>query len=143
MKKTHVFAIFIITALSISLIVPSAWAGSRHRRHRDMIRGAAIGIGAFMIGQAIHDRSHRDRSHRDRGRRRPAAYCPPVRQYAPSPPRQIGHWETHRVWVPPTYQRVWNPGHYNQRNCWVPGSWIQVVDQPGYWDEQQEWVAVR
>ncbi|RTZ98515.1 MAG: hypothetical protein DSY90_04205 [Deltaproteobacteria bacterium] len=132
MKKKKLFSIIIVTALSLALIVPAASAGSRHRRHRDMLRGAAIGIGAFMIGSAIHNRIHR----------RAAAHLPYYR-YEPPPPRQCGHWETRRVWVPPTYRRVWNPGHYDHRNCWIPGSYIDIVDRDGYWDEQQTWKASR
>ncbi len=131
MKKTQLFTIILVTVLSFAFIAPSAWAGSRHRRHRDMIRGAAIGIGAFMIGQAIHDHIHR----------RPVARLP-YHRYEP-PPRQCGHWETRRVWVPATYRQVWNPGHYDRRNCWVPGHYIEVTDRAGYWEEQEIWVASR
>jgi hypothetical protein len=77
MKKKQLFTLILVAALSIAFITPSAWAGSRHRRHRDMIRGAAIGIGAFMIGQAIHNHIHR-----------PPAARLPYHRYEPPPPRQ-------------------------------------------------------
>lgn len=136
MKKSRIVAIGIVAILGLTIIVPSTWAGSRHHRHhrnRHMIQGAAIGIGAFMLGKALHDHA----------RRPPLVARLPVERYEPPPPPQYGHWEIRRVWVPPTYQRVWNPGHYNRRQHWVPGRWIEMVDRPGFWDEQKVWVASR
>jgi len=132
MKKSQLLTIVMITALSLALITPPASARSRHRRHRDMLRGAAIGIGAFMIGQAIHNHIHR----------RPVARLP-YQSYDPPPRQQCGHWETRRVWVPPTYREAWNPGHYDRNNCWVPGHYISIADSDGYWDEERVWVATR
>ena len=133
MKKTRTITIGIAAILIVTLIVPSAWAGSKHRRHRHMLQGAAIGIGALMLGKAIHDHA----------RRPPLAARLPYERYEPPPPPRCGHWEIRRVWVEPTYRRVWNPGHYNRRHHWVPGRWIDIVDRPGYWDEQRVWVASR
>ena len=133
MRNTRIATIAIMAVLGFTLIVSSAEAGSRHRRHRHMLQGAAIGIGAMMIGKAIHDQIHH----------RPLEARLPVERYSPPPRRDCGHWEVRRVWVPPTYRQVWNPGHYNRRNHWVPGRWIEMVDRPGYWDERRAWVASR
>ena len=134
MKKIPAFAIFIIALFCLILIVPSSWAGSRHHRHRHCFQGTTIGIGTYMVGKKLPYQRH----------------CPPIearlpyRQYQPSlRPPQYGHWEVRRVWVPPTYIRFWNPGQYNRRNCWVPGRWIKMIDQPGYWKKQRVWVAHR
>ncbi len=133
MKKTRIIAMGIIAILGLALIAPSANAGSRHRRNRHMLQGAAIGIGALMIGKALHDHA----------RRPPLEARLPYHRYEPPPPAYHGHWEVRQVWVPPTYRQVWNPGHYNQRNRWIPGRYIEMVDRPGYWDEKRVWVAAQ
>ncbi len=133
MINKRIAIIGIMAVIGMTFIVSSADAGSRNRRHRHMLQGAAIGIGAFMIGKAIHDQIHH----------RPLEAHLPVEHYSPPPYRDCGYWEVRRVWVPPTYRQVWNPGHYDRRNRWVPGRYIEIVDRPGYWDERRVWVASR
>ena len=133
MKRTQIFAMATVALLSLTFIAPSAWAGSRHRRHRHMLPGAAIVIEVFIPGKALHDHVHRS----------PVAAWLPCQQYKSPSPCQCGRWELHRVWMPPTYKRVWNLGHYNRRRRWVPGRWIEMIDRSGYWDEQRVWVASR
>jgi hypothetical protein len=31
-----------------------------------------------------------------------------------------------RIWVPPVYNKVWNPAHYNRKGRWVPGRRIEI-----------------
>lgn len=128
MKKKHLLMILLITFFSIGVITPSAWAGGKHRYRWE---GIAIGIGAAMIGHALiqHHRHY---------------HPPPVVVYKPSPPpRYSGHWEVRKIWIPPTYERVWNPGHYNRRGRWIPGQWIKIERNPGYWVDKRVWVEER
>ena len=138
MKKTFV----LITAMifSLSLLAPSAIAGSK-QRHR--WQGVAIGLGAAILGNAIFNncrdypppervvvRERYDYNH---------SYCPPRHH----PRHYSGHWEVRKTWVPPACERAWNPGHYNRYNYWVPGQWITIEKAPGYWTKKRVWVARR
>jgi hypothetical protein len=55
--------------------------------------------------------------------------------------RHRGHWEVRKVWVPPSTEKVWNPGHYNRRGHWVRGQWIEIERRRGYWKKEKVWVA--
>ena len=135
MKKTMIITLIVLIAVAINLQASSAMAGSK-QRHR--WEGFAIGIGTAIIGSAILDNHHNH--HR---------YQPAPRHYRKPPPppprvkRHRGHWEMRKVWVPPNYKRVWNPGHYDRRGYWVDGDWIEIIDQPGYWEEERVWIAGR
>ncbi len=131
MKKLTVSLIAAFTCVSL-LAVP-AWAGSK-QQHR--WEGLAIGIGAAIVGSALLN------SHNNAVGNETAAYeapMPPPRRYCP--PRPRGHWEIRRVWVPPTFKRVWNPEHYNHIRERVPGGWIKIIDAPGHWTEYRVWVT--
>lgn len=166
MKKTGIITIGLFVSLMLSL--PSAWAGSK-QRHR--WEGAAMAVGAAAIGGAllgippvpvpvpvfINNAAPRyqcrdtnycntvpDRRYRDRGRvqykhdSRLNVNCRvSCRNHC------CGRWEVRKVWVPPSYERVWNPGHYNRRNEWVPGAWIRVQKCGGYWTTERVWVSSR
>lgn len=147
MKK--LLTIILLTFFTIGMTAPSALAGAK-QRHR--WEGVAIGVGAAILGHAIvhgHQTHHYNRPQRgggtviirdDRGR------CDyPKRGYRnrhhSRPPR--GHWESQRVWMAPVYEKVWNPGHYDANQQWVPGQWIHIVKEPGHWVEKREWVGRR
>lgn len=125
---------------------PTAWAGAK-QRHR--WEGVAIGVGAAILGHAIIQQHHRAYAHPYRGGgtviiERNNDRCDyPRRRYRrhhrARPAR--GHWENRRMWVSPVYEKVWNPGHYDVDQRWVPGQWIEVVKEPGYWVEKREWIG--
>ncbi len=87
--------------------------------------GAAIGVGAALLGSALL--------------RHPYPYRPdppPFYRHPPHPPKpDCGRWEGRREWVPPRYDWVWIPGHYGRRGCWVPGHWEKRLIAPGGWLE--------
>lgn len=123
----------------VSMVVPSAYAGSK-QRHR--WQGVAIGLGAAILGHSIINSSRYDSppervvvidrdSHRDNHR----DCC--------SGHHSRGHWEVRKVWVEPACERVWNPGHYNRYNQWVPGQYITIERDPGYWEHERVWVGCR
>lgn len=127
MDKKKIWTVITIGLVCFFLIIPSSWAGAE-QRHR--WEGVAIGVGAAILGHALFNQYY---SH----------YTPaPVYQKA-KPHRPRGHWEYRKVWVPPAYGKVWNPGHYNKRGRWVPGKWIQVETEPGHWAKEKIWVSSR
>ena len=134
MKKKTLFILLLTVMLCISFLIPSAWAGSK-QRHR--WEGAGIGIGAAILGSVLLKHYHKYYS--------PNKHAPaPVYSYpATRHHRHRGHWEAGKEWVPPTYKRVWNPGHYNRRGQWVAGHWIKILEQPGYWTKTHVWVSCR
>ena len=129
------FLIFVFIALfSVSLLPSPAQAGSAQRYRWE---GVAIGIGAAILGSALLHHNRQD-----------VYYGRPYNgseygSYRPRQPYRSGHWEMRKEWVLPTYRRVWNPGHYNRYNEWVPGGWIEIADRPGYWIKTRVWVAHR
>ena len=128
MKKKNLFIVVFITILCVTFLTSSAWAGEKHRYRWE---GIAIGVGAVMLGHALFNQ-HRSRD----------LYPAPGHIHRPPPhSRFYGHWEVRRAWIPPAYERVWNPGHYNHKGRWVPGRWIEVVKEPGYWSKKREWVG--
>jgi len=139
MNAKKVSIVLLLTMLCCSLVVPSARAGNVQRNRWE---GVAIGLGAAILGNVLMN--HHRYSHPSQTavyhHRRPKAH----RAYRPPrPPRHGGYWEMRKIWVPPTYKRVWNPAHYNRRDKWIPGGWIKIEDQPGYWEEKRVWVSRR
>ncbi|MEA2082911.1 MAG: hypothetical protein U9O82_01470 [Thermodesulfobacteriota bacterium] len=133
MKKNKFAVIFLIPLLLVTFSATSANAGSRERHRWE---GAAIGIGSLVLGGILVDRIGRQ--------------CTPRREHVYvylDPPQRLrkkrGHWEMRRKWVEPSYERVWNPGHYNRHGKWVYGRWIMIVDKEGYWIEEQVRVKKR
>lgn len=128
MNRKRIFTIIFIGIISIAVAVPASWAGSR-ARHR--LEGAVIGIGALMLTQAIIDHHHHD-----------AAVATTVTHgYGHHRPhhKPAGYWDIQKEWVPATYKKVWNPGHYNRRGNWVPGRWIRIEVKPGHWTRKRVW----
>ncbi len=135
MKTRSIFTIAIVTILMLVLSTGPASAGRyHHHNNHDRLKGVAIGVGAAILVSSLINHS-RDYSYRE-----------PEPCYVPPPPpqeyvQQGGHWEIRKQWVSPTYKRVWNPDHYDERGVWVEGAWIDIVDQPGYWKENRIWVS--
>ena len=135
MKKKNLFIILTTLILCLSFMKPSAWAGNVQRNRWE---GVAIGIGAAILGSALINH-HR--------------YSVPtqstVYQRHPSTPhygrryrqKHSGHWEVRKVWVPPTYKRIWNPGHYKRHGRWVPGQWMNIGKKRGYWTKERVWIS--
>ena len=140
MKWKTLFIGLIGIVLACTMSAPPVSAGSP-QKHR--WEGVAIGVGAALLGGALYHNAHRPWRHSrpayshpgpPRGRGCGPRYCPPRR------PRPCGHWEWRKTWVPPVCEKTWNPGHYNRRRRWIPGRWIRVETQPGYWQKEKVWV---
>lgn len=133
MKTQKVILILMVTVLSTGLVSAVAMAGSK-QHHR--WEGVAIGLGAAMLGHAIYHAV-------DPGPRPHGVYVRPESEDRPHVrhPHRRGHWAWQEIWVPPTTQRVWNPGHYNRRGNWVNGDWIEIVTRKGHWSRQRVWIA--
>ena len=102
MKKKN---LFIILALIFCLSsVNSAWAGNVQRNRWE---GVAIGIGAAILGYTLYQYSVPAQPKVNQHYQTPTNYDNRYRQ------KPSGHWETRKVWVQPTYESVWSPGHYN------------------------------
>jgi hypothetical protein len=136
MRKKSLFVISIAVFVSISIAVSSAWAGNVQRNRWE---GVAIGVGAAILGKVIWDQYQ--------GSRHPEVIVHHAPRYKPKPhkyhrPRKArGHWEIRKEWVEPVYKRLWNPGHYDRKGRWVPGRWIEIEKEPGYWIKKRVWVA--
>ena len=138
MKKASLIAVLMIFFLSVS--VSSALAGSKQRHQW---QGAAMALGAVILGNAILNSSHYDYdphpvSAVDRYR---PDHC--YNRSCPPPRQERGHWEYQKMWVPPVLERVWNPGHYNTCHQWVPGEYIMIEREPGYWKTERVWACRR
>jgi hypothetical protein len=124
MNKNKFFIALFATILCVTFVTPSAWAGKKQRYRWE---GVAMGLGAAILGNAIYN-------NQDFGPSPSHAYC------SPPPARRDGHWEIRKVRVRPSYQRVWNEGHYNRSGRWVRGHWTRIVREPGYSFEKRVWV---
>ena len=143
MKKKTLFILLISIVLVWTVAVLPAWAGrgkGNPQRHR--WEGVAIGVGAAILGGALLHHAQPPRRnhsrpvyHQSYPQQQQVVYSAPY-----CPPRPRGHWEWQKIWVPPVCQKTWNPGHYNRRNHWVPGRWIKIETQPGYWRSEKIWV---
>ncbi len=132
MNTKKLLTCLVIAGFAIALVSSSALAGSK-QRHR--WEGVAIGVGAAMLGHAIF-RSHQAQSQAQ------AVYVEPERyRHDRRPEPRHGHWEWRKSWVSPTFEKVWNPGHYNRRGHWVSGHWIEVKTTDGHWAQERVWVA--
>jgi hypothetical protein len=108
----------------MSLWAGPAFAGSTERHRWE---GVAIGLGAAILGSAIINNSRPER----------VTVIEHNTYYQPDPPRHSQrHCEPRQVWIPPEYERVWNPGHY-EYGKWVPGQYIMLEKAPGYWVEER------
>ena len=144
MKKKSLYTLTITLIFSLAALTPAAHAGSVQRQRWE---GFAIGLGAAIIGSAILNQQRTG----DYDRQPQVIYRPHRQQHspnyhAPGPKRRDhgrGHWEVTKEWVPPTYKKVWNPGHYNRRGEWKSGHWIEIEDTPGYWAKTRIWMGRR
>ena len=137
MKLKYVLVLLIAVVFLILTVASPAMAGSKSR-HR--WQGIAIGFGAALLGQALLDQPqapteyegsvYRSKGHRPHGRYRHRH-------------QQHGHWEYRKIWVAPTYKKIWNAGHYNRRGRWVKGHWIEIKVSDGFWRKERIWVAGR
>ncbi|MFC1824983.1 hypothetical protein ACFL9T_19915 [Thermodesulfobacteriota bacterium] len=130
MEKKKLLTLLIAAVLSFSLMITSAYAGSKHSYRR---QGIAIGLGVAILGSALY----RSLSHPKLIVPNAHVFSHPARRKH----RHQGHWETRKEWILPAYKRVWNPGHYNRRGEWVTGHWFEIEDRPGYWIENRVWVS--
>ena len=129
MNGKRIISIILFASVAIAFAAPATWAGSPSQ-HR--LEGAAIGIGALILTKAIIDHH----------RHEVAAVAPASHRYGNHRPRRApaGYWEIQKKWVPATYNRVWNPGHYNRRGRWIPGRWMNIEVEPGHWSKRRIWV---
>jgi hypothetical protein len=132
------FSLLLSAALLLVFIAPQAWAGSP-QKHR--WEGVGIGIGAAVLGGMLLNHTFGPGHHAHYDSPRQTRAYSPFRQCAPyRGPVSSGHWEIRKEWVAPVCEKVWNPGHYNRRQRWIPGKWITIERQPGYWREDKVWV---
>jgi len=127
MNNKKIYMILTVSLVCFFLIIPSSWAGET-QRHR--WEGVAIGIGAAILGNALLNQYY-------------ANHAPAPAYKTPPPRRPRGHWEYRKIWVPPAYEKVWNPAHYDNRGRWIPGGWIKVEKEPGHWEKEKIWVTSR
>ena len=144
MRKKRLIIGLLVGGITLMMISSSAFAGNVQRNRWE---GVAIGVAATLLGQALLDH-HRDIHYRPAPaprvvHRPPVRYSEPYRAYDHRPRKHRGHARFHKVWVPPVYKKVWNPGHYNRRGRWVSGYWIEKQVRPGYWEKQRTWSARR
>ena len=133
MKSKTILTMTLLAVFTIVAAIPSSsWAGSP-QSHR--WEGVAIGVGAAIIGSAILKNMQQGYPAVER-----APQPAEVHHYHHRPARPAGYWDVQKEWVPPVYERVWNPGHYDRHGRWVQGRWMQVESQPGYWSENRVWV---
>ena len=131
MKKKNLFIILTTLIFCLSFMKPPALAGNVKRNRRE---GVAIGAGAAILGNALTNHFR---------------YSVPARsivnQHHPPAPhyrnryrhKPLRHWEVRKVWIQPTYKRLWNPGHYNRYGRWIPGQWLRIEKKPGYWTKER------
>ena len=122
MKKALIIATAALFLLSLA--TGPAIAGSKERHRWE---GVAIGIGAAILGSAIINNCQSER----------VTVIERYTYHRPGPPQHIPKsCETRRIWVSPTYKKVWNPGHY-EYGKWIPGEYIMIEKTPGYWTEER------
>ncbi len=141
MKKHALVKILVFATI---FVFGMASIGSAGNVQRNRWEGVAIGLGAAVLAGSIIQAFNRPTA--------PPAPAPapnyrhhtppPATSYYTPPPRRArGHWEMRDVWVPPVQEKVWNPAHYNRHGKWVPGRWMMVERQAGYWKKDRVWVA--
>lgn len=132
----------LVGGLTLVMISSTAWAGNVQRNRWE---GVALGVAATLLGQALLDH-HRVVQY---GPAPVPRTVQPSRDYHDTRSPAFGHrvpkhpekQHYQRVWVPPVYKKVWNPGHYNRRGRWLPGHWVQTQLKPGHWRKERVWSA--
>ena len=133
MKKKNLFIVLIALIFCLSFMKSSAWAGNVQRNRWE---GVAIGVGAAILGTTLINRFRYSVPARTIVNQHHPKASPYGNRYQHKP---SGHWEIRKVWIQPTYKRVWNPGHYNRYGRWVPGQWIRIEKRSGYWTTERIW----
>lgn len=135
MKTKKLLISLTLAVFGMTLISASVLAGGK-QRHR--WEGVAIGVGAAILGHAIFQSHQAERAPQ-------VVYVEPepAPRYPHRPRYRPGHWEWQDSWVPPTYEKIWNPGHYNRKGHWMPGHWMKVQTTDGHWTKERVWVANR
>jgi len=132
MKKYMIITTALI--FSVMILAQPALAGSKQRH---IWQGVAIGAGAVLLGQSL--------LHKHRVEHYPSRVTVVERPVCvdSEPVCRSGYWKIERKWVPAKYKIVWNPGHYNAYEQWVPGQYIKIETRPGYWKQNRVWVSCR
>ncbi len=105
---------------------------------RKTMEGVMIGLGVAIIGSSIihsNDRNYH--------RSYPNHHTPPQVYYRDrryNNHQHQGYWSVQRVWIEPSYDRRWNPAHYNQHGQWVEGRYENFETRQGYYQEERIWV---
>lgn len=139
MRKKRFIIGLLVGCLTFVMIGSTAFAGNVQRNRWE---GVAIGVAATLLGQALLD-NHRASYYQPA----PAPKAVPPQHGYRSPAygrgyhKAANHRSFQKVWVPPVYKRVWNPGHYNPGGHWIQGHWIEKQIAPGYWTKQPVWSA--
>lgn len=115
-KLSLIMAVVMCTSL---IAVQASDAGSKQSYRWE---GVAIGLGAAVLGNVLLNQCN--------PHSRPF-YGPP--EYPPK------HHRSRKVWVPPQFERTWNPGHYDRHGMWRSGEWITIKIQSGYWKLKRRW----
>jgi len=151
MNRRSLFILVVAYIFSLSLISFNAQAGETtgHSGQGIIIGGGDVSVGGSTIQPNrpnIDFPSLRPPRHTpsDAGlRRRPGHRKFRRGFWPPKYPHRHGYWTMRKEWIPPTYKRVWNPGHYDSYGVWVPAGWIEILDRRGYWIKRRIWVAHR
>ena len=117
MKTKNIFLLILTITLCLTFLVPSAWA----RKHRSY-EGAAIFLGTAFFIDAFVRAANQNYVY-------DCCRCPSVRETAVPANR---YYNSRRIWVAPSTERVWHKGYYNGRGRWIPGYW-EEIHRPGHW----------
>ena len=142
MKNKSLFVVLMAGIFSFTIPTSSAHAENIQRNRWE---GIAIGLGTAIIGNALLNH-HQYQQPVSQPRTPPipeSGHIPYRDSYNRNHHHRHGYWEIREQWVSPMYKEVWNPGHYTHRGQWVPGQWIDIEDEPGYWIKTRVWVSRR
>jgi len=152
MNRKSLFILALAFIFSLLLISSAVQAGGGASGYSG--KGIAIGDGDVIVEDSTirHNRPNIDspsflpprHTPSNPGLLRPPRHRHFRRGFRPPKHRpRHGRWTMRKEWIPPSYKRVWNPGHYDSYGVWVAAGWIEVPDRPGYWIKRWVWVDHR
>lgn len=133
-----------LIAITTAVLLLICFSTVSARADRKTMEGFMLGTGVAILGTAIfHGLNKNSKPQLSRNHGHYDAHISDrykVRHHRKFNKNRSGHWEIDRIWIESSYEKKWNPAHYNRRGEWISARYENFLINDGYWQEEKVWV---